>query len=100
MLGPASQRRLSASWEAAGNDLAALGRAIESRLGIMPRVRRTAPAAIRPTDVRCPSGIPAKVGSALDCHFTGPDGPYVAHVRITSVHGEPAIDYIVTRRTS
>jgi hypothetical protein len=52
----------------------------------------------RPTDVRCPSGIPAKVGSTFDCHFTGPDGPYVAHVRLTSVHGESAIDYIVTRR--
>jgi hypothetical protein len=53
----------------------------------------------RPTDVKCPSGVPAKVGSTLDCRFTGPDGPYVAHVRITSVHGERAVDYIVTRRT-
>lgn len=52
----------------------------------------------RPTDVRCPSGIPAKVGSTFECHFTGPDGPYAAHVRITSVHGERAVDYIVTRR--
>ncbi len=54
----------------------------------------------RPADVRCPSGIPAKVGSTFDCHFTGPDGPYVAHVRITSVHGQRTIDYIVTRRSS
>jgi hypothetical protein len=53
----------------------------------------------RPTDVRCPSGIPAKVGSTFDCHFTGPEGPYTAHVRITSVHGQRAIDYIVTRRS-
>jgi hypothetical protein len=52
----------------------------------------------RPTDVRCPSGIPAKAGSTFECHFTGPDGPYVAHVRITSVHGQRAVDYIVTRR--
>jgi Domain of unknown function (DUF4333) len=99
--------------------------------GIMPRVRRTAPAVVclavllpgcgastirphateqtiaefvfrktsfRPTDVRCPPGVPANVGSTFDCHFTGPDGPYVAHVRIASVHGERAIDYIVTRR--
>jgi hypothetical protein len=53
----------------------------------------------RPTDVRCPSGIPAKVGSTFDCHFTGPDGRYTAHVRITSVHGQRATDYIVTRRS-
>jgi hypothetical protein len=52
----------------------------------------------RPTDVRCPSGIPAKVGRTFECHFTGPDGPYAAHVRITSVHGLRVIDYIVTRR--
>ena len=51
----------------------------------------------KPTDVRCPSGIRAKVGVTFDCHFTGPDGPYVAHVRITSVHGERVVDYIVTR---
>jgi hypothetical protein len=53
----------------------------------------------RPTDVRCPSGVPAKVGSTLDCHFTGPEGPYTAHVRITSVHGQRATDYIVARRS-
>jgi Domain of unknown function (DUF4333) len=52
----------------------------------------------RPTDVRCPSGVPAKVGSTFDCHFTGPDGSNIAQVRITSVHGQRAIDYIVTRR--
>lgn len=51
----------------------------------------------RPTDVRCPSGIPAKVGSTFDCHFTGPEGPYTAHVRITSVHGQRVTDYIVSR---
>jgi hypothetical protein len=51
----------------------------------------------RPTDVRCPSGIAAKVGSTFDCHFTGPEGPYTAHVRIMSVHGQRATDYIVTR---
>jgi hypothetical protein len=51
----------------------------------------------RATDVRCPSGIPAKVGSTFDCHFTGPEGPYTAHVRITSVHGQRATEDIVTR---
>ena len=53
----------------------------------------------RPTGVRCPSGIPAEVGRTFACHFTGPDGPYTAQVRITSVHGEEAIYYIVTRRS-
>jgi Domain of unknown function (DUF4333) len=51
----------------------------------------------RPSDVRCPSGVPAKVGSKLECHFTGPDGPYTAYVRILKVHGERAVDHIVTR---
>ena len=53
----------------------------------------------RPTDVRCPSGIPAEVGSTFECHFTGPEGPYAARVRITGVHGQRTIDYIVTRRS-
>jgi hypothetical protein len=53
----------------------------------------------RPTDVRCPSGISAKVGNTFDCHFTGPDGPYTAHVRITGVDGERVTDYIVTRQS-
>jgi hypothetical protein len=53
---------------------------------------------LRPTDVQCPSGVPAKAGSTFDCHFTGPDGRYTAHVRITSVDGQRASDYIITRR--
>jgi hypothetical protein len=52
----------------------------------------------RPTDVRCPSGIPSKVGSTFECRFTGPDGHYSARVRITSIEGERALDYIVTHR--
>ena len=40
-----------------------------------------------PTDVRCPSGVEARAGQSFDCHFTGPDGPYVAHMHITSVSG-------------
>jgi hypothetical protein len=40
-----------------------------------------------PPDVRCPSGIPAKVGRSFTCQFTGPDGKYEAHLRILSVHG-------------
>jgi hypothetical protein len=42
----------------------------------------------RPTDVRCPSGVEARVGVTFNCHFTGPEGPYTAHMRITTVQGE------------
>ena len=52
----------------------------------------------RPTDAQCPSGVPANVGGTFDCHFTGPDGRYTAHVRITSVKGQRAGYYITTRR--
>jgi hypothetical protein len=41
----------------------------------------------RPPDVHCPSGVPAKAGRSFTCRFTGPDGKYVAIMRITSVHG-------------
>lgn len=41
----------------------------------------------RPSDVQCPSGVPAKVGQVFACHFTGPDGKYVARMTIVSVHG-------------
>jgi hypothetical protein len=53
----------------------------------------------RPTDVSCPSGVPAKVGGRFQCHFTGPDGPYVAYLLIMSVHGQRVIYDIQTRRT-
>jgi hypothetical protein len=52
-----------------------------------------------PTDVRCPSGIPAKVGETFQCHFTGPEGPYTADVRILEVEGARVLDHIVTRPT-
>ena len=52
----------------------------------------------RPTDVSCPSGVPAKVGNEFDCHFTGPEGkPYTAHMRITKVDGE-RVDFDVLSR--
>ena len=51
-----------------------------------------------PTDVTCPSGVPAKVGGQFQCHFTGPDGPYVAYMRIASVHGPRVIYSIQTQR--
>lgn len=53
----------------------------------------------RPRDVLCPSGVPAKVGERFQCHFTGPDGPYTAYVRILKVEGEKVLDHIVTRPT-
>ncbi len=42
----------------------------------------------KPTDVKCPDGIDAKVGTTFDCKFTGPDGKYVAHMTIDKVEGE------------
>jgi hypothetical protein len=51
-----------------------------------------------PTDVKCPSGVKAKVGVTYDCHFTGPEPkPYVAHVRITKVQGQRVLSIIKTR---
>jgi Domain of unknown function (DUF4333) len=53
-----------------------------------------------PTDVKCPSGVEAKVGQEFDCHFTGPEGkPYTAHMRITKVDGE-RVDFDVRSRPS
>lgn len=53
----------------------------------------------RPTDVSCPSGVPAKVGGRFQCHFTGPDGQYTAYLLIKSVHGQRVIYNIQSRRT-
>ena len=53
----------------------------------------------RPTDVKCPSGVEAKVGQEFDCHFTGPEGPYTAHMRITKVDGD-RIEFDVRSRPS
>jgi hypothetical protein len=41
-----------------------------------------------PTDVSCPSGVEAKVGAEFECHFTGPEGPYTAHLKITKINGD------------
>jgi len=52
----------------------------------------------RPSDVRCPAGVEAKVGGTLDCRFTGPqDRPYTAHLRIVKVQGERVIFYVSSR---
>ena len=50
------------------------------------------------TDVKCPSGVEAKVGKTFDCNFTGPEGPYVAHMKITNVDGEKVLFQIQTER--
>jgi Domain of unknown function (DUF4333) len=52
----------------------------------------------RPTDVTCPTGVEAVVATTFDCNFTGPDGLYVAHMRVNSVQGTRVIFEIRTRR--
>jgi hypothetical protein len=54
----------------------------------------------RPTDVRCPSGIPARPGGRFDCHFTGPEGPYTAYLRIVNVHGRRVVYRLDTQPSS
>jgi Domain of unknown function (DUF4333) len=63
-------------------------------------VANNSPSKYRPTDVSCPSGIKAKVGTEFDCHFTGPDGAYTAHLKITSVNGTDVMYDIQTFKTS
>jgi hypothetical protein len=53
----------------------------------------------KPTDVSCPSGVKAEVGREFDCHFTGPEGPYTAHLKITKVNGEDVSFDIQSRRS-
>ena len=53
----------------------------------------------RPTDVSCPSDVEAKVGVTFDCRFTGPEGPYVAHMRVTKVDGDDVFFQIDTERS-
>ena len=52
----------------------------------------------KPNDVHCPSGLSAKVGREFDCSFTGPEGAYVAHVRITKVDGDEVDFDVKTQR--
>ena len=62
-------------------------------------VAENSPAKVRPTDVTCPSGIEAKVGGEFDCHFTGPDGKYTAHLKILSVDGTRVAYDVTTHRS-
>lgn len=50
-----------------------------------------------PNDVQCPSGVDAKVGAEFECTFTGPDGPYVAELKITKVDGSAVLYDIKTK---
>jgi hypothetical protein len=54
----------------------------------------------RPVDVRCPPGVPATAGGRLDCHFTGPEGPYTAYLRIVKVQGRRAAFELDTQPSS
>ena len=54
----------------------------------------------RAEDVRCPSGIPAAAGGRFRCHFTGPEGPYTAYLRIVNVHGDTAAFRVETQPSS
>jgi hypothetical protein len=54
----------------------------------------------RATDVRCPSGVPATAGGRFDCHFTGPEGPYTAYMRILNVKGRRVLFDVKTQPSS
>jgi Domain of unknown function (DUF4333) len=51
-----------------------------------------------PYDVSCPTGVEAKVTNEFDCHFTGPEGPYIAHMRITKVDGANVSFFLMSSR--
>jgi hypothetical protein len=53
----------------------------------------------RAADVTCPSGVHATAGGRFKCHFTGPEGPYTAYVRILAVKGR-RVDYWVKTQPS
>jgi uncharacterized protein DUF4333 len=53
----------------------------------------------KPSDVKCPSGVDAKVGAEFDCTFTGPDGRYNAHLKVTKIEGGNVQFYIDTKPT-
>jgi hypothetical protein len=50
-----------------------------------------------PNDVTCPAGTDAKVGVEFDCTFTGPDGNYLAHLKVTKVDGSAVLYDIETK---
>jgi hypothetical protein len=51
----------------------------------------------KPNDVKCPSGVDAKVDTEFECHFTGPEGKdYTAQMKVTKVEGDDVEFYIKT----
>ena len=54
----------------------------------------------RPVDVRCPNGVPANAGGRFNCHFTGPEGPYTAYLRIVNVKGRRVLFQAKTQPSS
>jgi hypothetical protein len=54
----------------------------------------------RPVDVRCPSGVRATAGGRFNCHFTGPEGPYTAYMRILNVKGRRVLFGVKTQPSS
>jgi Domain of unknown function (DUF4333) len=54
----------------------------------------------KPTYVKCPDGVEAKVGGTFDCTFTGPDGDYLAHMKIDKVDGAQVLFGIETEKLS
>jgi hypothetical protein len=49
-------------------------------------------------DASCPDDVEAKEGKTFDCAFTGPEGPYVAHMTVTDVDGSKVLFQIQTER--
>jgi uncharacterized lipoprotein len=55
----------------------------------------------KPTDVKCPDGVDAKVGQEFECKFTGPEGkPYTAKMKVTKVDGNDVTFDIKTAPSS
>jgi hypothetical protein len=55
---------------------------------------------IRLLDTQCPADVPATVGGRLNCHFSGPEGPYTAYLRILSIHGRRVVFRVHTQPSS
>jgi Domain of unknown function (DUF4333) len=53
-----------------------------------------------PADIRCPGGIRATAGGRFTCHFTGPEGPYTAYLRIVKVNGRRVAFRLKTQPSS
>ncbi len=54
----------------------------------------------RPVDVRCPNGVHPTAGGEFTCHFTGPEGPYTAYLRIVKAQGHRAAFDVDTQPSS